>query len=73
VSQAAALGDPHLLEGDDGGQHRGQQIRHSDRPAPALACQFPLGLQRSLPVFVLGRQVLNSSASARVLIPAVWA
>jgi hypothetical protein len=72
VSQAAALGGPHLLEGDDGGgglevgvvvDHRepvlggqdgGQQIRNPDRPVPALACQFPLGFQRSLPVFVLG-------------------
>jgi len=27
-------------------------------PSPPLAGQFPLGLQRRLPVFVLGRQVL---------------
>ena len=39
-----------------GGQDRGQQIRRSDRPVPALPCQFPPGFQRSLPVFVLGRQ-----------------
>jgi hypothetical protein len=41
-----------------GGQDRGQQIRHPDRPVPALAGQFPLGVQRRPPVFVVGRQVL---------------
>jgi hypothetical protein len=47
------------------GQDRGRQIRKSDRSVPALAGQFPLGVQRSPPVFVVGRQVLVGHSAIR--------
>ena len=44
MSQAAALGDPHLLEGDDGGQHRGQQISAFRPPGAGPGVPVPAGL-----------------------------